>query len=73
MVRILEVLGEVVHVEVFKAKTNGKLYTKLFVPVGFDVIAVIANGDQSSLRGQNVIFRLGVKDGQLKLFYKEEV
>lgn len=65
-------MGSVVHTEVFKAKSNGKVYTKLFVPVGFDVIAVVANGDQSGLKGHDVLFRLGVKDGQLKLFYSEE-
>lgn len=71
----MDVRGTVVHAEKFTSRKDGKVYTKLFVPVGFDVIAVVANGDCTSLAGvTDVPFRLGSRDGALKLYYggKEE-
>lgn len=72
----MDCLGSVVHAETFTSKKNGKVYTKLFVPVGFDVVSVIAEGDRQALAGcSDVPFRLALRDGVLKLFYsngKEE-
>lgn len=65
--------GTVVHAEKFTSKASGKVFTKLFVPVGYEVIAVIANGDLTPLAGASgVPFRLGVKDKELKLYYDGE-
>lgn len=70
---VVIVKGNVVHTEMFTAKKDGKVYTKLFVPVGYDVVAVIANGDLTPLAGVcEVPFRLGVRDGNIKLFYAGE-
>lgn len=65
----MEVLCKVIYCNLFNSK-DGKVYTKLFVPVGNDVVSVITSGDYSSLVGvDNVPFRLGVRDGQLALFF----
>lgn len=65
--------GKVVHAEKFTAKSTGKVYTKLFVPVGFDLTSVVVGGDYTALAGvENVPFRLGIRDNQLKLFYAGE-
>ncbi len=65
--------GKVIHAEKFVARKNGKVYTKLFVPVGFDVVSVIAEGDLTPLAGvEDVPFRLGFRDNQLRLFYGGE-
>ena len=65
--------GKVVHAECFKSKKDGKLFTKLFVPVGFEVVSVIANGDLTPLAGcDDVPFRLGMKDKELRLYYGGE-
>lgn len=66
-------LGTVVHAEKFVSKKSDGVYTKLFVPVGFEVVSVIASGDLVHLAGvQNVPFRLGVKDKELRLYYDGE-
>lgn len=65
--------GTVVHAERFKSRTTEKVYTKLFVPVGFEVISVIAEGDFTHLAGcSDVPFRLGVKDTILKIYFDGE-
>ena len=57
----MKCIGKVIHAEKFKSKQSGKEFTKLFVPVGYEVLAVIANGDKTALAGcENVSFRLGV-------------
>lgn len=64
--------GTVVHAQTFVSK-NGELYTKLFVPVGYEVIQVFASGDLTALAGcDDVPFRLGVKYQELKLYYDGE-
>lgn len=64
--------GAVVHAEKFVSRKDGKEFTKLFVPVGFEVVSVICNGDKTSLAGlSDVPFRLGVKDKELRLFYSD--
>lgn len=69
----MECIGTVVHAEKFSSRKDGKVYTKLFVPVGFEVVSVIANGDLSMLAGTSgVPFRLGVKDKELRLYYDGE-
>ena len=65
--------GSVVHVQTFKSREQGKMYSKLFVPVGYEVISIIADGDYSHLAGvSDVPFRLGVKDKELKLYFDGE-
>lgn len=62
--------GKVVHVEKFTSRDQTKMYSKLFIPVGYEVISVIAEGDLSHLAGvDEVPFRLGVKDKELKLYF----
>lgn len=62
--------GTVVHTQTFKGKDNQKTFTKLFVPIGYEVVSVIAEGDFSHLSGvSDVPFRLGIKDNQLKLYF----
>ena len=69
----MQCVGSVVHAQTFISKASGKTFTKLFVPVGYDVVNVIANGDLSALAGlDNVPFRLGIKDNQLRLYYDGE-
>ena len=66
-------VGSVVHAQSFVSKASGKTFTKLFVPVGFDLVTVIANGDLTALSGvEGVPFRVGIKDNQLKLYYDGE-
>lgn len=68
----MDVTATVVHAEKFTSRKDNKVYTKLYVPVGFDVVAVIGPGDLTSLAGvSDVHFRLSSRDGQLKLFYGE--
>lgn len=65
--------GTVVHVETFVSKAQNKVFSKLFVPVGYEVISVIAEGDQRDLSGvSDVPFRIGVKDKELKLYFDGE-
>lgn len=65
--------GTVVHAEKFQSRKDGKIYTKLFVPIGFEVVSVIANGDLTALAGvSGVPFRLGVKDKELRLYFDGE-
>ena len=65
--------GTVVHAEKFKSTKTDKIYTKLFVPVGFEVISVITEGDYTDLAGvSDVPFRLGVKDKELKIYFDGE-
>lgn len=69
----MDVYATVVHAEKFTSKRDQKVYTKLFVPVGFDVVAVIASGDLAALAGvSGVKFRLGSRNGELKLYYDSE-
>ena len=70
----MQCLGTVVHAERFQSKASGKTFTKLFVPIGYDVVAVIANGDLTALAGMNEVpFRLGCnKDKQLQLYFDGE-
>ena len=63
--------GTVVHVQTFKTKEN-KQFSKLFIPVGYEVVSVIAEGDFSHLVGDEVEFRLGIKDKELKLYFDGE-
>lgn len=65
--------GKVVHVEVFFSTKQNKTFSKLFVPVGYEVISVVADGDLSHLAGvDEVPFRLGVKDKELKLYFDDK-
>lgn len=67
------VLGTVVFANTFPSKDKKKLYTKLFVPVGNDVVSVIAEGDLTALVGvEDVPFNLRLRDNQLKLYYAGE-
>ena len=69
----MKCFGTVVHAEKFKSKASGKEFTKLFVPIGYEVVAVIANGDLTALTGvTDVPFRLGVKDKELRLYFDGE-
>lgn len=69
----MECLGTVVHVQTFTSKKDGKIYSKLFVPIGYEVVSVVANGDLSALAGvSDVPFRLGIKDKELRLYYDGE-
>lgn len=63
--------GLVVHAQTFKGgEGKTKTFTKLFVPIGYEVVSVIAEGDYSHLSGvDDVPFRLGFKDNQLKLYF----
>lgn len=66
----MECIGTVVHAQTFRGRENNKLFTKLFVPIGFEVVSIIAEGDFTHLVGvDNVPFRLGIKDNQLKLYF----
>lgn len=67
----MECVGTVVHVELFQSKKNGKIYSKIFVPIGYEVVSVIALGDWKNLAGvSGVRFRLGMdKDKKLQLFF----
>lgn len=69
----MEIIGSVIHTEMFTAKKTGKTYTKLFVPVSSGITEVIANGDLTALSGcADVPFRLVCRDGGLKLYYDGE-
>ena len=70
----MQCVGNVVHTEKFVSRTSGKEFTKLFVPIGYNVVAVIANGDLTALAGvEGVPFRLGFnKDKQLQLYFDGE-
>lgn len=70
----MECRGTVVHAEKFTSKASGKTFTKLFVPIGYDVVAVVANGDLTALAGlSDVPFRLGCnKEKQLQLYFDGE-
>ena len=66
----MECMGSVVHVELFQSKKNGKIYSKLFVPIGYEVVSVIAQGDWKKLAGTVCEFRLGMdKQKNLQLFF----
>lgn len=66
----MECMGTVVHVELFQSKKNGKIYSKLFVPIGYEVVSVIAQGDCKKLAGTVCEFRLGMdKQKKLQLFF----
>lgn len=70
---VMTCYGKVVHVETFVSSKQQKVYSKLFVPVGYEVISVIAEGDLSHLAGvDEVPFRLGVKDKELKLYFNDK-
>jgi len=65
--------GTVVHVETFVSRDQTQMYSKLFVPVGYEVVSIIAKGDLKHLSGvSDVPFRLGVKDKELKLYFDGE-
>ena len=67
------VTGVVVYAEKFHSKKTNKDYTKLFVPVVGGVAEVIAEGDLTPLAGcEDVPFKLGLRDGVLKLYYAGE-
>lgn len=62
--------GKVVHAETFTSKDQTQIFTKLFVPIGYEVFSVICKGDLTHLAGvDDVEFRLGVKDKELKLYF----
>lgn len=64
--------GDVVYASKFTSK-KGKEYTRLLVPIGFDVVTVIADGDRTDLAGVcDVVFSLAVRDGQLKLYLDKD-
>lgn len=69
----MEVFGCVVFAQKFTSPKTGKVYTKLYVPIGTEVFCVFANGDLESLAGvSNVRFMLVCKQGVLKLYYHGE-
>lgn len=69
----MEVFGAVVYAQKFTSPKTGKMYTKLYVPIGTEVACVLANGDLESLAGvSNVRFMLVCKQGVLKLYYNGE-
>lgn len=69
----MEVFGSVVYAQKFTSSKNGNVYTKLYVPIGTEVFCVLASGDVESLAGvSNVRFKLGCKQGVLKLYYDGE-
>lgn len=69
----MEVFGSVVYAQKFTSPKTGKVYTKLFVPIGTEVACVLASGDVESLAGvSNVRFSLVCKQGVLKLYYNGE-
>lgn len=66
----MEVFGAVVYAQKFTSPKTGRVYTKLYVPIGSEVACVFANGDAESLAGvSNVRFKLVCKQGVLKLYY----
>ena len=69
----MEVRATVVYAQAFISPKTGKQYTKLYVSIGFEVLAVIAVGNQEALAGvSNVRFMLVCKQGVLKLYYNGE-
>lgn len=69
----MEVRATVVYAQVFVSPKTGKEYTKLYVPIGSEVVAVIAPGDQKALEGLcDVRLKLVSKQGVLKLYYNGE-
>lgn len=69
----MEVFGSVVYAQKFTSPKTGKVYTKLYVPIGTEVFCVLASGDVESLAGvSNVRFMLVCKQGVLKLYYGGE-
>lgn len=56
----------VVFASKFQSK-KGETYTRLFVPIGQEVVDVLVKGDKTALAGVECPFRLYVKDGQIKL------
>lgn len=69
----MEVFCSVVYAQKFTSAKTGKVYTKLFVPIGMEVFCVLASGDVESLAGvSNVRFTLVCKQGVLKLYYGGE-
>lgn len=69
----MEVFGSVVYAQKFTSPKTGKVYTKLYVPIGTEVFCVLASGDVESLAGvSNVRFTLVCKQSVLKLYYGGE-
>lgn len=64
MIRLL-----VVFASKFTAKKDGKVWTRLYVPVGQDVYPVFCEGDKTALSGSEVDFVLTSFDKQLRLQY----
>lgn len=65
-------VGTVVFADKFVSKKTEKLYTKLFMPCGNEVINVIAEGDQTDLVGKEVSLNVVVREGHLKLYFDGE-
>lgn len=69
----VQVFASVVYAQKFTSPKTGKVYTKLYVPIGTEVFCVIASGDVESLAGvSDVRFVLVCKQGVLKLYYGGE-
>lgn len=57
----------VVFANKFVSSKSQKVYTRLYVPVGTEVVAVLAEGDCTALAGAEVEFLLTARDGVLQL------
>ena len=63
------VVLDVVAASVFKAKSNGKTWTKLWCPLGLDMCPIMVAGDRAYLAGtQGVTFTLTCRDQKVGFY-----